>query len=385
MQQKPYTSAQSLEQVRKAILLEGIDVRTQRGVEFGPLDCPLVAKTDGRVLYIDYADAEELRAKHGHRPGKDPADIVEVDRIWSDALPRVLRDDLPLDYAVACHVIEHVPDLVGWLGEVARVLRPGGRLCLAVPDKRYTFDRLRAPSDLSAAMSAHVEELRRPSPWQVFDHHSKAVSLPLREAWQGRIDPAGLARIHDFGHALRQTRKAREGEYVDCHCWVFTPFSFLNLMAELTSHGLAAFRLASFHETRPNTFEFHACLTCDPAIMEDAGLRSEAEASFRDRLPWYGASAPGEPTTRDLLEIMQAMGRRLEAGEGRAAALQASLEQTSARLREMRDSLALADERLLEVREAVGGPGAGGLAPRLRRLAGRMADRVGLGRKTSVN
>ncbi len=364
MQQRRDTSGGGLEQVRKSVLLDGLDVRTQRGVEFGPLDCPIVAKSDGHILYIDYTTAEELRARHGHRPGKDPAAIVEVDRVWDETLPRVLRDDLPLDYAVASHVIEHVPDLVGWLGEVAQVLRPGGRLCLAVPDKRYTFDRRREPSDLASAMSAHLQGLRKPSPRQVFDHHYKVVQLPLREAWQGRIDPAGLSRIHDFGYALSQAQKARDGAYVDCHCWVFTPFSFLELMAELAGHGLAPYRLAAFHETRPNTFEFYACLECEPAIPADQSRREEAAASFRSRLPWYGASEPGQPTNQDLLVLLQAMGRRIEGAEGQAREIQASLARANAELGAMRKARDPAGRQL------------GGKAFRARSWLDRLASRL---------
>lgn len=278
---------------RRRMLLQGMDVRAQRGIEFGPLDCPLVTKTDGPILYIDYAPADELRAKHGQRPGKDPAAIVEVDRIWNAALPQVLHHDLPLDYAVACHVIEHVPDLAGWLDEVACVLRPGGRLCLTVPDQRFTFDRLREPSDLAEVVGAHVQGLRRPSPRQVFEHHHKATRLPLRAAWQGRLDEAGLVRIHDFEYALAQARKAQAGKYVDCHCWVFTPLSFLALMAELARHGLLPFRLHAFYDTRRNTFEFQAVLECDQAIPHTPELRTHAAATFT--ACFEAAKAHGRP------------------------------------------------------------------------------------------
>ncbi len=339
MQQRDMTGA-SLEEVRKRVLLDGIDLRTQRGIEFGPLDCPLVAKDDGRILYIDYTTADVLRARHAHRPGKDPSAIVDVDRVWNDALPRVLRDDAPLDYALASHVLEHVPNLVGWLGEVAQVLRPGGRLCLAVPDKRYTFDHQRAPSGLTEAMSAHVQDLRRPSPRQVFDHHYKVVLLPLREAWLGRLDVSNLQRIHDLGYAMSQTRKAQAGEYVDCHCWVFTPRSFLDLMSELAGHGFLAYRLTSFHDTRPNTFEFHACLEHDPAVQDDPERRAEAAASFRRSRPAGQDVEPGEPSSRELLVLLQGLERKSEI--------------TNGLLSDLREGLARAEQQIQDMRQASG-------------------------------
>ncbi|WP_051182935.1 methyltransferase domain-containing protein [Desulfocurvibacter africanus] len=325
MQQQRNTTGMSLEQVRKTVLLNDIDPRTERGIEFGPLNRPLVTKDDGRILYIDYTTTDVLRARHAHRTDRDPAAIVDVDRVWNDALPKVLRDDLPLDYAVASHVIEHVPDLVGWLSEVAQVLRPGGRLCLTVPDKRYTFDFQRTPSRLTEAMSAHLQSLRRPSPQQVFDHYRKVVQLPLREAWQGRLDISNLSRIHDFDYALSQTRKAQNGEYVDCHCWVFTPRSFLDLLSELAEHGFLAYRLTSFQDTRPYTFEFYVCLECDQALPGDPDRRAEAAASFRRNRPAGQDSEPGDPSSRELLTKMQDLGRKLETADRLLRELQASL------------------------------------------------------------
>lgn len=53
---------------------------------------------------------------------------------------RLVADDRPWPFADACfdavwagEVIEHVADVAGWLSELRRVLRPGGRLLLSTP------------------------------------------------------------------------------------------------------------------------------------------------------------------------------------------------------------------------------------------------------------
>lgn len=43
--------------------------------------------------------------------------------------------------------------------------------------------------------------------------------------------------------------RAKEGEYLDVHAWVFTPPSFLLVMAQLASDGFLPFRLYQFYPT----------------------------------------------------------------------------------------------------------------------------------------
>ncbi|MCY7273284.1 MAG: class I SAM-dependent methyltransferase [Phormidesmis sp. CAN_BIN44] len=67
--------------------------------------------------------------------------IVDVDYVWGEkSLIDLLETEAPLDYVIASHVIEHVPDFIGWLSEVRGILKPGGILSLAIPDKRQCLD-----------------------------------------------------------------------------------------------------------------------------------------------------------------------------------------------------------------------------------------------------
>lgn len=46
------------------------------------------------------------------------------------------------NWTVSSHVMEHVPDPIGWLSEIFEVLKPGAVLSLALPDKKFCFDVL---------------------------------------------------------------------------------------------------------------------------------------------------------------------------------------------------------------------------------------------------
>lgn len=56
-----------------------------------------------------------------------------------DAL-KMVCDDESFDFAFTLGVIEHILDTGAFLGEIQRVLRPGGKLFLAVTDRDYHRD-----------------------------------------------------------------------------------------------------------------------------------------------------------------------------------------------------------------------------------------------------
>lgn len=88
---------------------------------------------------------------------------------------KTIGDKAPLDYVVASHVVEHVPDLAGWLEEVNASLKIGGRLLLVVPDKRFTFDILRPLTTYSEIITAYKEQRRRPGLRSMCDHFANVV------------------------------------------------------------------------------------------------------------------------------------------------------------------------------------------------------------------
>jgi hypothetical protein len=48
---------------------------------------------------------------------------------------------------------------------------------------------------------------------------------------------------------MEPTRVAHAGEYLDQHCWVFTPPNFLTIMAQLASDGMIPFKCHQFYPT----------------------------------------------------------------------------------------------------------------------------------------
>jgi SAM-dependent methyltransferase len=263
-------------------LLRNLAPRDLVGAEVGPLDRPLVRKDEGVVYYIDHCDTPALKARWSKDPNVDTS-VLQVDCVWGKmSLREALLAALPraeewqgLDYVIASHVIEHVPDLISWFREVHEVLKPGGTLRLAVPDRRYTFDYLRRTSTFAEVADAYIRKRRAPSGSRVLDFTLNMAHVDCAAAWNGTIDERTLVHAYTQQQAFLLARDAEErGVYHDVHCWVFTPWSFVDLMAQMAHAGLFAFTCDWLLPPERNTFEFLASL-------EPATTQAEAEGSWK--------------------------------------------------------------------------------------------------------
>ncbi|GGE39289.1 hypothetical protein GCM10011391_17580 [Pullulanibacillus camelliae] len=255
---------------RKKKLLSKVDVSQAMGVEIGPLMRPIVTKEEGRVFYVDHTTTDELMKKYADDPNVDVSMIETVDFVWGE---KTLREAIPshyqFDYVIASHVIEHVPDVIGWLNEMDDILKVGGKVCLAIPDKRYTFDYARRLTTAAEWIDAYLHQIRRPSPRQIFDFYAHAVHIDVKEAWESQVN---LEQCEKFGSdeiAWDYCKKGmEEGAYVDVHCSVFTAESFCRLLRQLFQLNLLNFRVAKFYKPEPYTLEFIVILEKLPKFQD---------------------------------------------------------------------------------------------------------------------
>lgn len=109
---------------------------TGSGIEIGALHQPLIIPYRTGVKYVDRLSVADLRA---HYPELKDYPLVEVDIIDDgERLEKVAPDSQ--DFAIANHLLEHCQDPISVIKTFLRVLKNGGILYLAVPDKRFTFD-----------------------------------------------------------------------------------------------------------------------------------------------------------------------------------------------------------------------------------------------------
>jgi SAM-dependent methyltransferase len=236
-------------------IFAGIDIDKLTGLEIGPLDKPLVPRNGRRsIFYGDYADRKFLQEQSANNPHVNVDRIVETDFILKPPIP----DDLgrKFGYVVAAHVVEHVPDVLGWLHTLARWLNPGGVITLATPDYRYCFDRIRRPSIVGDFIQAFLEKRQRPTPSLVYDGFRNAVKYEPTTAWSTDALPSSFEHYYTEETAMWLAKRAMD-EYMDCHCWVWTADSFKSAFEELVRLKLTDLKLIECHGPYFNEAEFY--------------------------------------------------------------------------------------------------------------------------------
>ncbi|HJE22794.1 MAG TPA: class I SAM-dependent methyltransferase [Methylorubrum populi] len=265
---------------RLARLTHDIPLPEAEGVEFGPANNPTALPERLRVAYVDHAlDAQ------ADLPGAAPIDCA-----WTGtgSLTEALGRD-GLDFAIAAQVAQYVPNLLGWFRGIHAALRPGGVLNLSLPDRRFMFDAGRSDSTIAELIEADLLGYTRPSPRQMIAHTYQARAVEPGQVWAGE-DPARAPRLcGDAALALAhlQARDAlASGAYANCHCWVFTPLSFLTVVDEASRLGLFPFVLNRIAATEPGSFEFYVSMRrdgeADPQALQ--GLQGGAIAHLREIL-----------------------------------------------------------------------------------------------------
>lgn len=227
------------------------------GLEIGPSYNPLVAKADGfHVESVDYTDAPGLRKKYARDPHVDVARIEEVDHVvtGSQTLAEAVGREGAYDYIVASHVIEHTPDMIGFLQSCAWLLKPEGVLLLAVPDKRHCFDALQSLTSTGQVLQAHIDGRRRPAPGTVFDSVAYDVVREGAIGW-GPNDRGRLKHFAELAFAKRIFMDAQSDDmYRDVHVWRFVPSSFRLIIGDLAEMGMVNLRESWFHDSVGNEF-----------------------------------------------------------------------------------------------------------------------------------
>jgi len=163
------------------------------------VECLLVGSEDfpGPTLDVGCGDGHFAAACLGRQleAGIDPNPESATEAARSGAYRLVLNGsaaqlpfpDGSFNSVVSNCVLEHIPPLAETLGEIDRVLRPGGKLVITVPSERFA-DSLFWPQALRA-VGLHGPAAAYGRWFNVISRHFHTYS---QEGWTARLEAAGL-------------------------------------------------------------------------------------------------------------------------------------------------------------------------------------------------
>lgn len=263
--------------------LSGLDLN-KRTLEIGPLDNPVLSKSEADVYYSDILSTDEVKALYNHDTSVNKDEICEIDFVIRDSYTTSLKSVPGFDYIISSHVIEHIPRVIEFFQDIVNVLNTKGQMYFFLPDSRYCFDRFRFPTSFAELYYIHTQGISV-APWQVLDFHN--MYIPLNDPHilsTNRKMHLMLSHRHSFSNAKQKFEATLKGEYITAHYSVFTPESFLLIIHDLVRAGLFPFKLISFFPTPQYDHTFGGVLEVCKEMLEDVGLADQEMKKIRTTL-----------------------------------------------------------------------------------------------------
>ncbi|MEM9903600.1 MAG: methyltransferase domain-containing protein [Cyanobacteria bacterium P01_D01_bin.44] len=267
---------------RKEIILRHIN-KAGCGVEIGPSHNPIAPKREGyKVHVIDHMDQAQLIEKYKHH-AVNTENIEAVDFVWQgEPYATLTGKEKYYDWVIASHMIEHTPDLIGFLNDCDTILKDDGVIFLVVPDKRYCFDHYRPITGLAKIIDSHFHKNTIHTPGTVAEFFLNAVAKAENIAWI-----PGTMGDYKNVHTLEQAKQGmksvlEQSAYLDVHAWCFVPHSFRLIIHDLFCLGLIPFQEIDFCETQGHEFYITLGRTGQGITQSRLALLKRVESEIKD-------------------------------------------------------------------------------------------------------
>lgn len=241
--------------------------KTDRILEFGPLNWPMVSKSDfPNAYYADIRNSDDIKKLYAGNDYLestgvqiDTDSIVDIDYVVKGAYKKTFKDVEKFDVIVLSHVIEHIPDIVNFFQEVTDLLKKNGKLVIIYPDARYCFDHFRNGTTFVDAYNTYAEKKMNYS--AVFDFVNNVVHENDPKFFWNDKTQNDILPTTDFSKVMQAYKNAKNDTLPDdIHFWPFADYQFVKFLYDLDRAGLSNFEIDEFYETQENTQEFMTIL-----------------------------------------------------------------------------------------------------------------------------
>jgi len=204
-------------------------------LEIGPGSVPFPVAPGATRVFVDRSVPGGRDATWPELVGTAWGPTADFDLdLDSDGLAPIA--DESFDVVIASHLLEHLANPLAAMAECRRVLRPGGRLVLILPDRTQTFDRGREPTAVAHVMSEYAADVTVVSDDHVREFSAAIFALPP-------IHPPEVRAWHDPDRLDDATLDLHRRRSIHVHCW--RPEEFVALLAAMLADGHGGWTLES--------------------------------------------------------------------------------------------------------------------------------------------
>ncbi|KGG22420.1 hypothetical protein [Prochlorococcus marinus] len=222
-------------------------------LEIGPFDKPSIEKfrRGNKIIhYADWLSQDELIERAREIEGRNIHGIPEIKYILSNGFDQIKSN---YDAVVSHHCIEHVPCLITHLNQIHEVITNKGVYLMSVPNKNDCFDHFIPESSVLDIITAFYEKRSKPNLRSVLEHRCFTS-----HNWQTDENPFMTLDPNRKNLFKSACNEYFTTDYVDVHCWQFSPESFNLIINQLTKFNLI--NPIESLEIFPNTGEFYVSL-----------------------------------------------------------------------------------------------------------------------------
>jgi ubiquinone/menaquinone biosynthesis C-methylase UbiE len=215
----------------------GYQLISGSGLEIGAFHQPAILAQNCKVTYCDVMSRDEairLFPEVQKELFVEPDYILDLDK---DGLK--IFEAEQFDFVIINHVIEHLANPIKAIEELFRVIKTGGNLVIACPDKEYTFDKNRKVTPFKHLLAEY-----RGGVTEVTDEH-------YVDFLEG-VHPEVFENTERYLDAMKNVRNRKE------HAHVWTSSTFDAFMKESQQVLSIAAECKFISIGKENQFEYFA-------------------------------------------------------------------------------------------------------------------------------
>ena len=203
-----------------------------------------------KISYADWLSKEQLQERASKIKGRNKDNVPEIKYVLAKGYEQIKFN---YEAVISHHCIEHQPNLVVHFNQIYKIIKNKGTYFASIPNKNECFDHFIPESSVLDVILAFLEKREKPSLKSVLEHRAF-----ISHNWLKDENPFESLDPNRMDIYKQNFDEFNNSDYVDVHCWQFTPESFHLIMNQL--HFLGLINPISTLEIYPNFGEFYIAL-----------------------------------------------------------------------------------------------------------------------------